>query len=70
MSVALPPPQTREFVDRLTSLAMECRDELEQSSQALQEIALLLNQTKAEVDRLAAREAQQNSRIREIEASI
>jgi two-component system sensor histidine kinase DegS len=70
MSVALPPPQTREFVDRLTSLAMECRDELEQSSQSLQEIALLLNQTKAEVDRLAQRETQQNARIREMESSI
>ena len=52
MSMVLPPPQTREFVDRLTSLAAECRDELEQSSQSLQEIDLLLNQTQAEVDRL------------------
>lgn len=70
MSVTLPPPQTKEFADRLTTLAMECRDELEQSSQALQEIALLLNQTKSEVDRLAQRETQQNSRLRELEASI
>lgn len=70
MSNQLPPPQTREFADRLTSLAMECREELEQSSQALQEISLLLNQTQQEVDRLSARENQQNSRIREMEASI
>jgi two-component system, NarL family, sensor histidine kinase DegS len=70
MSNQLPPPQTREFVDRLSSLAMECREELEQSSQALQEIALLLNQTQSEVDRLTAREQQQTQRIREMEASI
>jgi two-component system sensor histidine kinase DegS len=66
----LPPPQTREFVDRLTSLAIECREELEHSSQSLQEIALLLNQTQAEVDRLTQREAQQAGRIREMESSI
>lgn len=70
MSVTLPPPQTKEFADRLSTLALECRDELEQSSQALQEIALLLNQTRAEVDRLSQRETQQNSRLRELEASI
>jgi two-component system, NarL family, sensor histidine kinase DegS len=69
-STMLPPPQTREFVDRLTSLAMECREELEHSSQSLQEIALLLNQTQSEVDRLSVRESQQNQRIREMEASI
>jgi two-component system sensor histidine kinase DegS len=69
-STTLPPPQTREFVDRLTSLAMECREELEHSSQSLQEIALLLNQTQSEVDRLSIRESQQNQRIREMEASI
>lgn len=69
-SSTLPPPQTREFVDRLTSLAMECREELEHSSQSLQEIALLLNQTQSEVDRLSIRETQQNQRIREMEASI
>lgn len=70
MSTQLPPPQTKEFADRLTSLAMECRDELEQSSQALQEIALLLNQNQTEIDRLAAREQQMSARIREMEASI
>lgn len=68
--MVLPPPQTREFVDRLTSLAAECREELEQSSQSLQEIDLLLNQTQAEVDRLSQRESQQNARIREMEASL
>jgi two-component system, NarL family, sensor histidine kinase DegS len=69
-STTLPPPQTREFVDRLTSLAMECREELEHSSQSLQEIALLLNQTQSEVERLSIRESQQNQRMREMESSI
>jgi len=70
MSTVLPPPQTREFVDRLTSLAVECRDELEQTSQSLQEIEMLLSQTQTEVDRLSQREVQQNGRIREMEASL
>lgn len=70
MSTKLPPPQTREFVDRLTSLAMECRDELSQGSQAIQEIELLIRQTQQEVDRLAQREQQQNNRLRDIESSL
>lgn len=70
MSHTLPPPQTREFADRLTTLALECREELEHSSQSLQEIALLLNQTQSEVDRLTQRETQQASRLREMESSI
>lgn len=70
MSTKLPPPQTREFVDRLTSLAMECRDELSQGSQAIQEIELLIRQTQQEVDRLAQREQQQNNRLREVESSL
>ena len=70
MSMVLPPPQTREFVDRLSSLATECRDELEQCSQSIQEIELLLNQTQLEVDRLSQRETQQNGRIREMESSL
>lgn len=70
MSHTLPPPQTREFVDRLASLAIECREELEHSSQALQEIAMLLNQTQSEIDRLSQRESQQASRLREMESSI
>lgn len=68
--MSLPPPQTREFADRLTSLAEECRGELEQSGQALQEIAMLLKQTQTEVDRLSAREQQANVRLREMEASL
>jgi len=68
--MSLPPPQTREFADRLTSLAEECRAELEQGSQALQEIAMLLKQTQTEVDRLSVREQQANVRLREMEASL
>lgn len=68
--MVLPPPQTREFVDRLATLAAECRDELEQGSQALQEIQLLLSQTQLEIDRLGVREGQIGSRIREIESSL
>ncbi|HUG15312.1 MAG TPA: hypothetical protein VMM78_09865, partial [Thermomicrobiales bacterium] len=70
MSHILPPPQTREFVDRLTSLAIECREELEHSSQSLQEIGLLLSQTQSEVDRLTQRETQQATRLREMESSL
>ncbi len=68
--MVLPPPQTREFADRLATLAAECRDELEQGSQALQEIQLLLSQTQLEIDRLGVREGQIGSRIREIESSL
>ena len=68
--MSLPPPQTKEFADRLTTLAAECREELEQGNQALQEIAMLLRQTTQEVDRLSARENQQNLRVREMETSL
>lgn len=68
--MSLPPPQTREFADRLTTLAEECRGELEQGNQALQEIAMLLKQTQTEVDRLSVREQQANVRLREMEASL
>jgi two-component system sensor histidine kinase DegS len=68
--MSLPPPQTKEFVDRLTSLAVECREELTRGTQSIQEIDLLLRQTRQEVDRLAQRESQQNLRLREIETSL
>lgn len=68
--MALPPPQTQEFVDRLTSLAVECREELSRSTQAIQEIDLLLRQTQQEIDRLSQRETQQSARLREMEASL
>ena len=68
--MSLPPPQTKEFVDRLTSLAVECREELTRGTQAVQEIDLLLRQTRQEVDRLSQRESQQSLRLREIETSL
>ncbi|MEZ4521001.1 MAG: histidine kinase [Thermomicrobiales bacterium] len=68
--MTLPPPQTQEFVDRLTSLAVECREELSRSTQAIQEIDLLLRQTQQEIDRLSQRESQQSAKIREMESSL
>lgn len=68
--MSLPPPQTQEFVDRLTSLAVECREELSRSTQAIQEIDLLLRQTQQEIDRLSQRETQQSTRLREMEVSL
>lgn len=68
--MSLPPPQTKEFVDRLTSLAVECREELSQGTQSIQEIDLLLRQTQQEIDRLSQREQQQNAKLRELESSI
>lgn len=68
--MVLPPPQTQEFVDRLTSLAVECREELSRSTQAIQEIDLLLRQTQQEIDRLTQRETQQSAKLREMEASL
>jgi len=68
--MSLPPPQTKEFVDRPDLAREECRDELEQGSQALQEIAMLIKQTQSEVERLSMREAQNNVRVREMEASL
>ena len=68
--MTLPPPQTQEFVDRLTSLAVECREELSRSSQAIQEIDLLLRQTQQEIDRLTQRESQQSAKLREMESSL
>lgn len=68
--MSLPPPQTQEFADRLTTLAMECRDELSQGTQSIQEIELLIRQTQQEVDRLAQRENAQANRVREVETSL
>lgn len=66
----LPPPDTKEFTNRMSALAGQCRAELEETSQALQEIALLINQSNAEVDRLSQRELQLANRVREIDANL
>lgn len=68
--MALPPPQTKEFVMRLEALAAEGRSEIEENSQALQEITLLINQTSTEVDRLTQRELQLSNRLREMDANL
>lgn len=68
--MVLPPPQTQEFTDRVLALEAECRGELEQSNQSLQEIALLLQKTNQEVDKLAARELQLSNRVRDMEMHL
>jgi two-component system sensor histidine kinase DegS len=68
--MALPLPQTKEFVDRLAALADECRSDLAETSQSLQEIGLLVNQSNTEVDRLTQREMSLANRVREMEANL
>lgn len=66
----LPLPQTKEFNLRITALADECRSELEEASQSLQEIGLLVTQSASEVDRLSQRELTLANRVREMEANL
>jgi two-component system sensor histidine kinase DegS len=68
--MVLPPPQTREFNERILELEEECREELEVSMQSLNEIALLLNKTNSEVEKLAHREVQMANRVREMELHL
>ncbi len=68
--MVLPLPQTKEFVDRLSALADECRSDLAESSQSLQEIGLLVNQSNSEVERLTQREMSLTNRVREMEANL
>lgn len=51
-------------------LGEEARAELEQSQKELKEIDLLLQQTSAEVDRLAQRNAQATGALKQLEASL
>jgi two-component system sensor histidine kinase DegS len=53
-----------------TQLSEEARTELEQSQKELKEIDLLLQQTSAEVDRLAQRNAQATSALKQMEATL
>jgi two-component system, NarL family, sensor histidine kinase DegS len=69
-SLQLPPPQTKEFADRIIALEEECRRELEQSIQSMQEIALLLTKTNSEVEKLSARELQLSNRVRDMEMHL
>lgn len=66
----LPPPQTKEFFDRVLALEGECRGELEQSMQSLTEIQLLLSKTNSEVEKLANRELQMSNRVRDMEMHL
>jgi two-component system, NarL family, sensor histidine kinase DegS len=66
----LPVPQTREFVDQMAAIAAENREDLEKTSQSLEEITLLINQTHSEIDRLSQREVQLANRVREMEANM
>jgi len=68
--MVLPLPQTKEFVDRLAALADECRSDLGEASQSLQEIGLLVGQSATEVDRLTQRELSLANRVREMEANL
>jgi two-component system sensor histidine kinase DegS len=68
--MVLPLPQTKEFVDRLIALADECRSDLGEASQSLQEIGLLVGQSTTEVDRLTQREMSLANRVREMEANL
>lgn len=66
----LPALETKEFADVVGNIASDSRSELEATSQSLQEIALLINQTTAEVDRLSQRELQLANRVREMDANL
>ena len=66
----LPPPQTKEFFDRVLTLESECRSELESSVQSMSEISLLLSKTNSEVEKLANRELQMSNRVRDMEMHL
>jgi len=66
----LPAPETKEFNDYMADISARTRADLEESSQSLREISLLINQTSSEVDRLAQRELQLSNRVREMDANI
>src|SRR3954470_5966677 len=68
--MVLPPPQTKEFFDRVLALEGECRTELELSVQSLSEISLLLSKTNSEVEKLANRELQMSNRVRDMEMHL
>ena len=69
-SMPLPSPQTREFGERIMLLEEECRTELEQCSQAQQEIVGLLSKTNSEIEKIASRELQFSNRLRDMEMHL
>lgn len=68
--MSIPKPETREFLDQMSAIAAENREELEKTNQSLEEIKLLIDQTNSEVERLSQREVQLSNRVREMEANI
>ena len=68
--MVLPPAQTKEFFEQVLSLEGESRQELEQSSQSLSEITLLLGKTTSEVERHSSRELQLSNRLRDMELHL
>jgi len=68
--MVLPPPQTREFSERILALEAECSGELEQSQQSVQEINLLLQKTNQEVEKLSTKEMQLSNRVRDMEMHL
>lgn len=66
----VPVPETKEFFDYMADIAARTRADLEESSQSLREITLLVSQTSSEVDRLSQRELQLSNRVREMDANL
>lgn len=66
----MPAPQTREFMDQMNAVAAENREDMQKTSQSLEEITLLISQTAQEIDRLSQREVQLANRVREMEANM
>lgn len=66
----LPPPQTQEFIDHLSQLQAQTKQELDQSQGQLQEIRLLLGQTTNEIEKLSQRELALANRVRDMEVNL
>jgi hypothetical protein len=67
--MALPSPQTREFVDRIIVLEDECRREIELAAQSLHEIALMPAKTNSEAEKVANRTLQLANFVRNSESA-
>lgn len=56
--------------DVLEQFSLECQRELDQTERELKEVDLLIQQTTAEVERLAQRNTQVTNRLRQVEAAL
>ncbi|HEY4722982.1 MAG TPA: histidine kinase [Anaerolineae bacterium] len=63
-------PSSTVPMSPMQQLSEEAQTELEQSQRELKEIDLLIQQTSAEVDRLAQRNAQATSHLKQLESSL